>query len=406
MKQGTLATKIVMLVLLVGIIAYFSVYAIKSASDPFETQLVYLYKVENAVASNGYLVRDEEVLPPASGLVNLILSEGEKVQAGQTIATVYSSKSALKTQQELTAKSNQLSQLQSLAESSDESMDKAKLNENIVSSLFSLREAVSSQSLSNLSSMSSNLKSLIFKRDYTYDDEQALEDMIGQTQKQVNSLEKEASQGTKAIAVSHPGTFSGVVDGYETTLTVKGLDTMTPSGYRSLSSRKTPASPENQLGKLIFGTTWYFVTVLPSKQASGMSVGETATLRFARDFTQSIPMTIKRISSPENGQVLAVFSCDRYLSQITLLRTTTADIIFNSHAGLRIPKEAIRVKNGTPGVYCVEGAQAAFKKVDIIYQGNSYYLAALNGSDPDSLRANDEVIVAGENMYTGKIMQK
>ena len=61
------------------------------------------------------------------------------------------------------------------------------------------------------------------------------------------------------------------------------------------------------------------------------------TLRFASDFTQDIPMEVVRVGEPENGQAVVVLSTDHCLEQTTLLRRQTAELIFDSRSGLRVP---------------------------------------------------------------------
>ncbi|MBQ1351579.1 MAG: hypothetical protein IIY71_02535, partial [Oscillospiraceae bacterium] len=74
--------------------------------------------------------------------------------------------------------------------------------------------------------------------------------------------------------------------------------------------------------------------------------------------------------------------------------------------GLRIPKEALRVQDdGKVGVYCIAGLQAEFREVEIVYEGDSFYLVSTN-PDADGLKAGDQVFIKGETMYTGKIISE
>ena len=98
-------------------------------------------------------------------------------------------------------------------------------------------------------------------------------------------------------------------------------------------------------------------------------------------------------------------SCTRNLSETTLLREQNAQLVQTSSAGLRIPKEAVRVEeDGKIGVYCLSGLQAKFKPVTILFEGESFYLVEYDRGNAAAIREGDLVIVAGEGLYDGKVV--
>ena len=403
MKQGTFATKMIMIFLLVGILTYLAIYIIQALSTPYETELVYRFTVEDTISTNGYVIRDEEILPQATGgLVEIIPAEGEQIGAGQTVAKVYQSESALQEQQELDDLTAQLDQLLALSNTSEENVDKLRLDEEIVEQIFALRSAVCSQSFSHLDTLSLELKNLVFKREYTTSQEVSLTSLIDELSDQVAALTRSTAQSSSSITVSKAGTFSGLLDGYETVLTVDKLEELTPSSFRSL----TETQVENQgIGKLILGHTWYFATIISQADAEMLTEGDTATVRLVRDVINPVEMELEWLSEPENGQVLAIFSSSRYLSQVTLLRQASADIISDTHSGLRISKDAARVlEDGTVGVYCLTGLQSEFKPITITYEGETFYLVEEDTTNPNGLKSGDEILVVGQALYDGKVV--
>ncbi len=403
MKQGTFATKAIMIILFVGVILYVGVYLIRSVSSPYQTQIVYQFQVEEISTTKGYLARTETALPAASGLVEVSPREGERVSKNQTIATLYTNEEAFNQQQTIKDLQDQLEQLEEVSLSAEESLDKAKLDEEIASEIVHLRQIVANQSFTQLDTVSSTFKSLILKRDYTADQADQLSALISNLSSQIKTLQASASQQTQIISASSSGIYSSLVDGYETVLTEEQIFALTPSEFHAL----TPNNPDQtSVGKLITENTWYFVTVLPEEETQDWEVNQTSTVRFARDLPEDISMTIVSISEPENGEVVVVFSCDRYLSQITLLRQASADIITSSYSGLRIPKESLRVlEDGTVGVYCIAGLQATFREVEIVYEGDSFYLVSTS-TDGNGLKSGDEVFIEGEELYSGKVVSQ
>jgi hypothetical protein len=168
----------------------------------------------------------------------------------------------------------------------------------------------------------------------------------------------------------------------------------------------------SSVGKLITGNTWYFAANMDETAAAAYKAGDAVTLRFAKDLDIDIATTVLRISDTESGQKTIVFSCDRYLPEITLLRRQTADIVHASFSGLRIPTEALRVENGVSGVYCLVGLQARFKPVDVVFKGDGYYLVEASKKSDNtkntgisSLRNGDQVVITTQELYDGKVIE-
>ena len=141
--------------------------------------------------------------------------------------------------------------------------------------------------------------------------------------------------------------------------------------------------------------------------AKRLTEGRTATVRFSGEFNQDVPMVVERISQEENGRCAVVFSSDRYLSQTTLLRQQTAELIFRSQSGLRVPKAALRMwtfstEDGPEermGVYVITGGRAEFKPVEILMAGSDFYVVRTVNAGKIAFRAGDQVIVNAVGLY-------
>ena len=115
-----------------------------------------------------------------------------------------------------------------------------------------------------------------------------------------------------------------------------------------------------------------------------------------------------------------------YLPELTLLRQQSAEVILGSVSGIRVPREALRAEKTTldengqavtteqAGVYCLVGMEARFKPVKVVYSGDGFALVRsaydtaagdLTGSQEVArLRAGDQVIIAGRDLYDGKVL--
>ena len=104
--------RVLPIVVLAAVLLYFAIQVYNYFSDPLTTTLVYESQAEDVVSLDGWLVRDEETLPAQSGTVSHALEEGQKVGAGQTVATVYAEASALQTVSRIETLKLQLQQLE------------------------------------------------------------------------------------------------------------------------------------------------------------------------------------------------------------------------------------------------------------------------------------------------------
>ena len=246
---------------------------------------------------------------------------------------------------------------------------------------------------------------------------------MAELQSQLNQLRSQTGASTRRITAPQAGLYSAVVDGYETVLTPQALETLTPSQFSEL---EPDTSVSSTVGKLILGDTWYYAAVMDQEEAQLLQESGSLQLRFAKGIGQDLDVSLTRVSEPEDGQVVAVFRGNTYLSELTLLRRQSAEVIHETESGIRVPIEAVRLveetvtgEDGTEttvsrtGVYCIVGLEARFKPVDVVYQNEEFALvrSSLEGADGMTtaqeeirLREGDEVIVTARDLYDGKII--
>ena len=402
MKKTSPLMKILPIAVLTAVLVYFAVQLYNYLSDPVNTTLVVAGQAEDTIALNGWLLRDEEVLPAQSGTLSRARQEGERVGVGQVLARVYANDGALQTVSQIETLELQLQQLQ-FALTSYLNPDAAlKLDTSITGDILTLRQSMTGGDYTAAEGDIAPLKAAVLKRDHPYASQEEIQTEIKSVEGQIKSLEASLSGTTVTARAS--GTYSAVCDGYETVLTKAFLEDVTPGKL----ARLRPVDEQSNMGKLIYGDTWYYVVTLPEEQASYLKSQGAVTLRFAKGFDQNIRMQVVSVSAPEDGQAAVTLSCRKYLAQTTLLRHQAADVILRTYEGLRVPSNALRVsEEGVTGVYCVDGSTAAFRPVTVLYQGQGYALVqpAEGASDTQTLRVGDEVIATAGALSDGKVIR-
>ena len=424
MKTGTLATRLTLAAILLTVLIYFGVNVAAYFNDPFTTTLAYGYTSESAVTVAGYVVREEEVLTGQGDLIYVSRREGEKVSQGGTVALIYPSQEALDNANTLRDLEEQLQQLLQARNLTGGTLATARLDEAVSASLVDFRSELAQGSLEGAASAGEALRSAVLQRSYAPPATEPREAPIPPPQPQAGAPPAAGSGGATRITAPQGGIFSSLVDGYETVLTPDMLEDMTCQDYRDLPA----ASGGGSVGKMIYGTEWYYVTLMRTDDMGSLKVGDSVTLRFQTGLDRDLTMTVERISDEDSGQRLVVFSSSRYLNLTTLLRHQNAQIIFDSYTGIRVPRSAVRIlwedvtdedgevvyrTDGTPeqeqvvGVYCLWGTTARFKPVEVVWQGEDYILVtpAEGTTGTRVLRDGDQVITAAEDLYDGKVIE-
>lgn len=427
MKNNSLGTKVLMAALTLALVAYFGIQAVRYFGDPLTTTLAYNYRVEESENLSGFVVREELLLPEEnSGLLQIQREEGERVSHGGTVAAVYTDQAALNRQTEIEALELQMEQIQYAKEAAKGEDAIQKLDAQIRRNLRDYRAAVAAERFRDVEKQASALRNQVLKRDYSGANTEELDARIAELQGQVKALQAQGAGAARRITAPESGLFSSVVDGYESVLTPAGLSAMLPS---DLAGVKAAEGKTSHVGKLVQGKAWYYAAVVSEETALSLQKAEqtlkqkggTLLLRFAKGVERDMPVSVSSVGEAENGKVVLVLKGETYLSHMTLLREQSAQVIYRTVEGIRVPKEALRIVNQTEvkedgtekeiqvsGVYSVVGLEAGFKPVKVLHTADHFLLVEGTPAadrEEQRLRAGEEIIVTARNLYDGKVVR-
>ena len=390
----------------------------RGMTDPLATAVVYSYTVNDSVEVEGLFVRQEKVITSRTGIADVSPGEGERVGAGQTVAVFYRSAQALEDRrriQQLTLEAELLKYTMGLT---DTETGTAELEDGIVSNAVALRANVAVGKFDQLESQVLDLKRAVLKRDYVYG-QMTDTARLSELNAQIRSLRVNAEQNISRVTAEEAGVFSAQVDGYETLLTPRSVSSLTAGEVLELLELDA-VEPQDVLGKLITSNRWYFLTVLPERQAERLIAGGRIVVRFSGDFTKDVNMQVEALNGSQDGQTAVLLSSDRYLSSTTLLRRQTAELIFDSSEGLRVPKSCVHIltkdqtdpQTGqtqqirTTGVYALVNGRAEFRRVQVLAEGSQFYVVKPLDEGRTTLRAGDQVILRAKDLSNGKVLQE
>ncbi len=423
MKTSNLSTKLMMVAIVLTALVYFGASLASFFTDPFSTTVAYTYTEDHSVTVTGYVVREEKVLDESGDLVYYSRREGERVSKGGSVALLYNSAEALRTANDLRNLEQRMEQLLYARSLAGSIQSTVSLDDEVGDALTGFHAARSSGSIRTVTDASRAVRAAVLRYNYAYTGTDELDRAIASLQREIEELSGRVGGAVTNVRAPRSGLFSSLVDGYEEVLTPESLESMTPGDFLSLKPYAA-----NSVGKMVYGLKWYFVALMPAENAEELTSGDRVGLRFQSGLDRDLTLYVERVSGAEDGQCLVVLSSDENLGLTTLLRHQTAQIVFESYSGLRVPRSAVRIvwetvldETGQPvrnadgsekrrqvyGVYCLWGNTARFKRVNILWQEDEFMIveSAQQGDTMRCLRPGDQVITAAEDLYDGKVIE-
>ena len=398
---------IVFLAVLIG--AYIVVRFLGMMSQTIETVSVNRMTAYESISGTGWLVRDEQIVRNTdSESVKHLISNGDKVGVGTVLAQVYSSESAMDSAKQLDALDNDILLMETAMQSVGNYSDAAKVDQLISNQLDALASHVEDGICTQLKEYSQELRQLSLRRNAATLNVDSLKTEIESLRSQRNTLALRIERQTSEIRSSASGYFTEVVDGYEFVLSYDSIAELDAESFVELVTEE-PNEPQNAFGKIVKGFQWHFAMPMSAQDAAKLKVGQTITLRF-NQIAQDIPSEIVLINAAENSeQALVIFQSSKITTDILVNRRLGAEVILDSHTGLKVPTSAVHLieqSDGSQqlGVYILTGSTSRFKEIKPVYQGENFYIVAQENSDK-ALVAGDKVIVRGLNLADGKALK-
>lgn len=419
MKESTFATRVMIAVLCLGVAVYLAIYLVQSWGGGIVTTYAYSYSLDMGQEAEGILIREEIPLSGPGGYVDQILPEGAKAAAGDAVALLYTDPSALTTRQSIRSLAAEIEQLEYALNDRAQNTDAARLDAQVINSIVALRSLAARGDLTALEDSALNLRSMVFKRDYTYGDASAagqLAQLIADKRSQLTDLNHSLNQVSTTVYAPVSGVYSAGADGWEGVATPAVLDGLTADGLDALLHEQHSPDP-NAVGKLVTGSTWYYAALIKDT-GTGLQSGRRYTVNFSGDYYGQVEMTLDQVVL-DGERTLAIFSCRSHLADTAMLRIQTVDVITRQLEGIRIPRKALRVETETVTdedgttreinrykVYTVIRSQAWGQEVEVLHTGDSFYLVRpVDQTAADRLRPGDEVILSSSGIFDGKVVR-
>lgn len=416
MEKSTWKQRLVIGLLCLCVLSY-TIYHIASLfGEDFSTIAAGVMTETDSISGHGYIFRDEEVLRSShGGVVDYLCANGTKVTGSQALASIH---------EEGTSSDRRLMeqidhQIAVLEESIDITLDNADYADqrnHVNDQYYMLTRMLASGQTGELSLQIDNM--LVGLNRLIVTESEGKSSVVEQTldalreQKQ-SMLEGSGEAVTEYLGAEQNGYFYTNVDGYETIFTEQAFASLSASSFfRLISSRPDALNTDDQTayGKLAQTSNWGFVMEIPLEESAFFEEGGSYRLEFTENNGATLPMTLERmIGVAERSSVLLCLRCDRLPEDFDFHRTQSVRIETSSIRGLYVPAKALVYdEKDFTGVYILRGSVVQFRYVEILYEGSDYYLVAEDGGNDGAmtyLEANDLIILGGQNLFDGRILE-
>ena len=351
--------------LVIGLFLYLLYHLTGGFSAELRTETVRLTTEELLLTGTGTVVRDERVVETAyHGVIGYRFADGARVPIGAKIAVVYRG-----ADNETAAEIAELDRAIDLLSAAEIREDTNISDGTVADRRLHERARLLSEQLARgqygaASVSADSALTLLLQRDTILADGDAAGDRLAALRAERESLAARLG-GSDAVYAPEAGYFYSGTDGGETAFDFSKVEALTPAEYRlKLSAITAPVA--DAVGKMVRGSKWYLLFPVEEADAIGLTVGSSYTLLFGAAKTRiSMRLVAKNAG---DGETLLVLTALSMPAGFAFDRTQRVSLVRDSVSGYRIPASALRMVDGTVGVYIRSGNTVRFRVADVIYE--------------------------------------
>ncbi|MGM9614028.1 MAG: HlyD family efflux transporter periplasmic adaptor subunit [Oscillospiraceae bacterium] len=335
MKRTDTLMKVVSGLVFLAMVAYLGLYIAQRFLDPVQTALVVTATMSDSASMSGLVVRDELLLQNDAEYIDITVSEGEKVAAGQTVAVIYGSEAALDRAVRQDSLEREIESVTAALGNKDSTYTAGNREDSISDALIELSRSLRSDGMTGIDTRQSTLGSLLFRKEVS----DATEDYLAELEAEYRDLLVSAAGDMTPVTVEEGGTFSSLVDGFEG-VGPEYVKELTPDELRELIAADRTVDVSS-IGKLSLSFSWYYAAIMDRQEALRLSEGDTVRLSFGRYYSEYLPAAVEYIGQADGDERLVLFRIDKAFNDMMAVRAVSADLIYSEYEGLRVPLKGL-----------------------------------------------------------------
>jgi len=409
MKKTTIVTRILFALFLAMAVFYLGYQLTVTFSPGIRTVKAQMARVDDVIEVDGYFVRDEFVFEhEKTGIYDLLRKDGEKVPRYGDLAIIYESDSDRKTSNDLQELERKIAQYRALSAETTEMVNADSVNTRIYRCIYSLAGCAVSDDYEEAAGLVEELSAQVILKEFAFSDNTFVQDKLDELEGEYAGLKVVQNKRKQVLRTPYAGYYCHKVDGYEEILTPDIILKRTPGTVLTLFQTMEPKNLESSFtyGRISRNSVWYYAAFVTEAESKGFQKGGSYQISFQNASVDNIRVKLERIEAGEGSSgVLLVFSGNDNLADTVGLRREKCKVTIRVYEGIKIPKTALRVQDGTAGVFCLSGVQAKFKPVEVLFDKDNYYICGADFTKKNALLLNEDLIVSSKDLYDGKVVE-
>ena len=357
------------------LVVYFGYHTVTAFTSSVTTTPAYTIEHSAYTDSTAYIIRDESPIKTsfASGFADYRVSNGERVGKGEIICDVYpAAEEALREQ--IAAIDGEIALLEDVLASAATSGSISAVGKRVSADYSALMSDLYGGELADAVKLSDSLRGSLT----------ALAALSGEADNVKEHLTELKAQRAAALTMlggsigktSAPsiGYFFSECDGYERVFTPELVKKFsTEAFYTAVNTAPEQAS---FIGKIVHSAKWYVASPMSAKQSKNYTLGQSYRLTFPDNGGYVIKMTLEKFAYDEEGGAILLFSSSDIPADFLYMRAQRVRVEYRVFNGYRIPIEAVRHYDGMTGVYTLHGGYVYFRRINVLYEGEGYYIVS------------------------------
>ena len=400
--------KFLVALLLVGMIVYTLFHALGGSSSSLMTTPARTVTDTQILGGEAYLFREETVLDGYDvGLVEDLVKTGDKVGKDVCLARVWSDCDPAD-QKELDRLSRLISVLEEGVSVVGEPAIYAQRYKQEANALFlQIKQALAEGRESEVAELEDRMTVCLCR----------VATLTGNGEEAELRLEALRAQRAALLTGGYSSVYNSqasgyfynrsYVDGGEELFSIAALKDLTPQSLAQLRTLYTQQDAGAfTVGKMVYSYDWYLAIPYDASVEGILVVGEQYDITFTENRDAVLTLTCERVDVDADGRSLIVFHSNVNPVDFQYLRIQHVEFEVAQRKGYYIPEQALTVQNGVDGVFIFENSTVYFKRIDILFRGDGYCIAAERGDrGSDYLALNDLIVTSGNNLYDGRVFQ-
>ena len=319
------------------------------------------------------IIRDETVVTSESTAhIEYIATEGTLVNAGDTVAYVYSagySEGLLQKLEETRSKIQDYHKTVILNNIKDDNLSRYDTIVNMMAAQF--KSLVNHDSYGSLLTAARQLETaMVNRQEYLRQNKREdvkLSKLYDEEATRLNNIQS----WRKVENASQSGVISFYTDGYESVLSAENIASLSAADINTVLAGErltTPSAKETAVYRIVNQDCWYVALVTDAKTWNPV-VGQPYTLQMEGFEDLSFTAFVTSVQK-ESGSILAVFQINDPIGPLIYQRTGRAKLTATI-SGLSVSSKALSEENGQIGVWLIDVGGETFIPVEVLSSDGS-----------------------------------